>query len=97
MSGSIDVQSRARRSYKAVVIPTEALLTFGMLKLTSLMMNRSARSRWRKEAVSGDQAFQRCQTLDIISIIQQAASACSNARDVLRMPAVVVVGCRLLW
>lgn len=38
MSGNVDVQSRALRSYKAVVIPTEALLTFGMLKLTSLML-----------------------------------------------------------
>jgi hypothetical protein len=38
MSGSVEVQSRARRSYKAVVIPTDALLTLGMLKLTSLMM-----------------------------------------------------------
>ena len=39
MSGSVEVQSRARRSYKAVVMPTDALLTLGMLKLTSLMMN----------------------------------------------------------
>jgi hypothetical protein len=38
MSGRVDVQSRARRSYKAVVMPTDALLTLGMLKLTSLMM-----------------------------------------------------------
>lgn len=38
MSGSVDVQSRARRSYRAVVIPTDALLTFGMLKLTSLIV-----------------------------------------------------------
>ena len=39
MSGSVDVQSRARRSYRAVVMPTDALLTFGILKLTSLMIN----------------------------------------------------------
>ena len=32
------MQSRARRSYNAVVIPTDALLTFGILKLTSLML-----------------------------------------------------------
>ena len=38
MSGNVDVQSRARRSYRAVVIPTDALLTLGMLKLTSLIM-----------------------------------------------------------
>jgi hypothetical protein len=38
MSGNVDVQSRARRSYNAVVIPTDALLTFGMLKLTSLIL-----------------------------------------------------------
>ena len=37
MSGSVDVQSRARRSYRAVVMPTEALLALGMLKLTSLI------------------------------------------------------------
>jgi len=38
MSGSVDVQSSARRSYKAVVMPTDALLTLGMLKLTSLIV-----------------------------------------------------------
>lgn len=37
MSGKVEVQSRARRSYKAVVIPTDALLTLGILKLTSLI------------------------------------------------------------
>lgn len=35
MRGSVDVQSSARRSYRAVVMPTDALLTLGMLKLTS--------------------------------------------------------------
>ena len=38
MSGRVDVQSRARRSYKAVVMLTEALLAFGMEKLTSRMI-----------------------------------------------------------
>lgn len=38
IKGNVDVQSRARLSYRAVVMPTDALLTFGMLKLTSLMM-----------------------------------------------------------
>ncbi len=38
MSGSVEVQSKARRSYRAVVIPTDALLTFGILKLTSLIV-----------------------------------------------------------
>lgn len=38
MSGSVEVQSSARRSYNAVVMPTDALLTFGILKLTSLML-----------------------------------------------------------
>ena len=38
MRGKVEVQSRARRSYRAVVIPTDALLTFGMLKLTSLIL-----------------------------------------------------------
>lgn len=37
MRGRVEVQSSARRSYRAVVIPTDALLTFGILKLTSLM------------------------------------------------------------
>ncbi len=32
------MQSRARRSYKAVVMPTDALLTLGMLKLASLIL-----------------------------------------------------------
>lgn len=40
MSGKVDVQSSARRSYSAVVMPTDALLTFGMLKLTSLILSR---------------------------------------------------------
>jgi hypothetical protein len=38
INGNVEVQSRARRSYRAVVIPTEALLPIGMLKLTSLML-----------------------------------------------------------
>lgn len=38
MRGRVEVQSRARRSYRAVVIPTDALLTLGILKLTSLML-----------------------------------------------------------
>lgn len=38
MSGKVDVQSNARRSYSAVVIPTDALFTFGILKLTSLIV-----------------------------------------------------------
>lgn len=42
MRGKVDVQSRARRSYRVVVILTEALLTLGMLKFTSRMMDRSS-------------------------------------------------------
>lgn len=38
MRGRVEVQSSARRSYKAVVMPTDALLTLGILKLTSLML-----------------------------------------------------------
>jgi hypothetical protein len=37
ISGRVEVVSRARRSYRAVVMPTEALLALGMLKLTSLI------------------------------------------------------------
>lgn len=35
--GNVDVQSRARRSYRAGVMPTEALFALGILKLFSLM------------------------------------------------------------
>ena len=38
INGRVEVQSRARRSYRAVVMPTDALLTFGILKLTSLIL-----------------------------------------------------------
>lgn len=41
MSGRVEVQSRALRSYRVVVMWTEALLTFGMLKLTSLIVTDS--------------------------------------------------------
>src|SRR5687767_4257210 len=54
MSGKVDVQSRALRSYKAVVMPTEALLTFGMLKLTSLMMGNGPR-RGRRKVFRGEE------------------------------------------
>jgi hypothetical protein len=47
MSGNVDVQSRARRSYKAVVMPTDALLTFGILKLTSLILGKETPSKGR--------------------------------------------------
>lgn len=36
--GKVEVQSRARRSYRAVVIPTDALFALGMLKLASLIL-----------------------------------------------------------
>lgn len=42
MRGSVDVQSKARLSYKVVVMLTDALFTLGMLKLTSLMVARVA-------------------------------------------------------
>lgn len=42
--GKVEVQSSARRSYRAVVMPTEALFAFGMLKLTSLMVTSHARA-----------------------------------------------------
>ena len=38
INGRVEVQSRARRSYSAVVMPTDALLTLGILKLTSLIL-----------------------------------------------------------
>lgn len=41
--GRVEVQSSARRSYRAVVMPTEALFALGMLKLTSLMLTPTLR------------------------------------------------------
>src|SRR2546423_6408756 len=38
IKGSVEVQSSALRSYRVVVICTEALLTLGMLKLTSRIL-----------------------------------------------------------
>lgn len=38
MSGRVEVQSSALRSYRAVVMPTDALLTLGMLKFTSRIL-----------------------------------------------------------
>jgi len=38
MRGRVDVQSSALRSYSAGVMPTDALLALGILKLTSLML-----------------------------------------------------------
>lgn len=58
MSGRVDVQSRARRSYRAVVIPTDALLTFGMLKLTSLMMEVVPQGRGEGKRSVFNQVFQ---------------------------------------
>lgn len=46
MSGSVDVQSKARRSYRAGVMPTEALLALGMLKLLSRMVRGFACKHW---------------------------------------------------
>lgn len=42
ISGRVEVQSRARLSYRAVVMPTDALLTLGMLKLTSRIVRLSS-------------------------------------------------------
>jgi hypothetical protein len=47
----VEVQSSARRSYRAVVMPTEALLTLGMLKLTSRMMKSFHSAAVEKEAL----------------------------------------------
>jgi len=38
--GSVEVQSSARRSYKVVVIPTDARLALGTLKFTSRILLR---------------------------------------------------------
>jgi hypothetical protein len=45
MRGRVEVQSRARRSYSAVVMPTDALFALGMLKLTSLIVMEALVSR----------------------------------------------------
>jgi hypothetical protein len=65
MSGSVDVQSSARRSYRAVVMPTDALLTLGMLKLTSLMMNSVRTIAVMEGAFSWLKCFSGLITLDI--------------------------------
>jgi hypothetical protein len=54
MRGSVAVQSSARRSYKAVVMPTDALLTFGMLKLTSLILKSVGWPRRELQMVDWD-------------------------------------------
>src|SRR5881392_473235 len=51
IKGNVEVQSSALRSYKVVVICTEALLTLGMLKLTSRILTHSgAKKRTRSGA-----------------------------------------------
>ena len=88
MSGSVDVQSRARRSYKAVVMPTDALLTLGILKLTSLILESVRTIAVMKEVVFVDQVFQpSVNTIDIV-MMKQADAACSNDR--------CISGCRLV-
>lgn len=78
MSGRVDVQSRARRSYKAVVMPTDALLTFGMLKLTSLMMESCRGSRWDKELSSWMAQLEI--NVEKSDVRKQADVACSSDR-----------------
>jgi hypothetical protein len=65
MSGSVEVQSRARRSYNAVVMPTDALLTLGMLKLTSLMLKLVLHSRSDKSTIGRPGVSSVCQHLSI--------------------------------
>src|SRR5437764_10815622 len=50
IKGNVEVQSSALRSYKVVVICTEALLTLGMLKLTSRILTHSGAKRGRDPA-----------------------------------------------
>lgn len=61
MSGSVEVQSSARRSYRAVVMPTDALLTLGMLKLTSLMMDSIRTSAVMKGRFRGSRVSAVCE------------------------------------
>lgn len=44
ISGRVEVQSSARRSYRAGVMPTEALLALGILKLTSRILEGRKRT-----------------------------------------------------
>jgi hypothetical protein len=84
MSGRVDVQSRARRSYKAVVMPTDALLTLGILKLTSLILESVRTIAVMKEVLFVDQVFRpSANTIDIF-MTKQADAACSNARCMTR-------------
>ena len=84
MSGRVDVQSSARRSYKAVVMPTDALLTLGMLKFTSLMM-----ASFRTIAVNWGGCvrqwrFSWAANSGNIVRARQADAACTNGRDEFR-------------
>jgi hypothetical protein len=81
--GSVDVQSRARRSYSAVVMPTDALLTFGMLKLTSLMMKLLRNSRGG-QVLLVNQVFQEADPPNYVIMMLQADAACTNALDISR-------------
>lgn len=88
MRGRVDVQSRARRSYKAVVIPTDALLTLGMLKLTSLMMEVVPQGRGEGRRSVFDQVFQLLPNTCNIIIGRQAHEACLTARGVRQVTGV---------
>ena len=59
MRGRVEVQSRARRSYSAVVMPTEALFALGILKLTSLIVMAIVDERLRYHG-GGDEGPNRC-------------------------------------
>lgn len=82
-------------------MPTDALLTLGMLKLTSLMMES-----FRTIAVKGggclrQWAFQLAANSGILNIVRQADAACSNDRDVVLDGGVcemqVVMGLMSVW
>jgi hypothetical protein len=82
MSGRVEVQSSARRSYSAVVIPTDALLTLGMLKLTSLMLKSCRTITVSKGDCRRQFAFQLIGTGEYMILIPDTDVACLNAVDV---------------
>lgn len=83
MSGRVEVQSSARRSYSAVVMPTDALLTLGMLKLTSLMLKSCRTIAVSRGGCLRQLAFQLGGNAEYMILIPDTDVACWNALDVL--------------
>lgn len=63
------MQSRARRSYRAVVMPTDALLTLGILKLTSLIVTEyEGRLQGLRISLGGNKAWSEGDWVDVLQM-----------------------------